>query len=98
MTEYLSTASKTKVRPILCTVTSDKMNRSRVAFYTRVIKHPHVKKYIKRRSKLMFHDENNQTKNNDQVLVVPSRPLSARKRFTLLKIIKSGVDLIDNKE
>jgi small subunit ribosomal protein S17 len=79
-----------KSRPIQCVVTSDKMNKSRVGTLERTVKHPQYGKYMRRRSKFMFHDENNETKVGDKVLVVQSRPLSASKRFTLLKVVEKA--------
>lgn len=77
-------------KPIKCVVTSDKMNKSRVAMSERKVKHPLVGKYRLRRSKFMFHDENNETRVGDEVLIKPSKPLSALKRFTLVGIVKKA--------
>ena len=79
-----------KSKPIVCVVVSDKMNKSRVGVTERLIKHPTYKKYLRRNSKIMFHDEKNETKVNDRVQIVPSRPLSTRKKFTLVNIIESA--------
>ena len=89
----MSDTKTAKVRPILCKVVSDKMNKARVASFERVFEDPICKKYVKRKSRLMFHDEKNETKINDKVLVVPSKPLSAKKRFTLLKIVESATNV-----
>ena len=84
--------SQKKAKPIFCVVTSDKMTQSRVAVVERLIKHPEYKKYIRRTTKVMFHDEGNESKIGDKVLVEPSRPYSARKRFKLLKIVERAQD------
>jgi small subunit ribosomal protein S17 len=76
-----------KSNEIRCVVVSDKMNKSRVAQVERIVKHATYGKYIRRRSKLMFHDEGNISKIGDHVLVVQSRRLSASKRFTLVRIV-----------
>ena len=73
-------------RTIACVVVSDKMNKSRVGVAERVVKH-RIGKYLRRRTRLMFHDEKNETKIGDQVLIVSTRPLSKSKRFTLEKIV-----------
>ena len=78
-----------KERTIQCEVVSDKMTKSRVAKVERKIRHSVVRKYIKKTTKLMFHDEKNETKVGDVVLVRPTRPLSSRKKFELVKIINS---------
>jgi small subunit ribosomal protein S17 len=66
------------------------MNKSRVATIEHLVKHPIYKKYIRRTSKLMFHDEKNETRMGDKVLVKQSKPLSARKRFTLLEVVEKA--------
>lgn len=77
-----------KSKPLLGVVTSDRMAKSRVATIERFVKHPRYHKYIKRRTKIMFHDEKNEAKVGDSVLIMPSRPYSARKKFDLLRVVK----------
>jgi len=69
-------------------VTSDKMDKSIVVMVERLVKHPLYKKYIKRRSKFMAHDERNEAREGDVVLIEETRPLSKRKRWRLVKIIE----------
>jgi small subunit ribosomal protein S17 len=84
----VSETTVSKVRPIKVVVLSDKMNKSRVGVQERLVQHAEFGKYIRRRTKFMFHDEKNETTVGDVVLIKPSRPLSARKRFALHKIVK----------
>ena len=79
-----------KARPIRVTVTSDKMNKSRVGAAERLVKHERYGKYLRKTTKFMFHDEKNESKAGDVVLITPSRPLSARKKFQLLQVVKKG--------
>lgn len=79
-----------KARPIRCKVTSDKMMKSRVGTYERLVKHPRYGKFIRRRTKIMFHDEQNLTKVGDEVLIAPSRPMSSRKKFMLLEVVRKA--------
>lgn len=79
-----------KQRAIRGVVTSDKMDKSRVVTVTKLVKHPVVGKYVKRSTKFMFHDETNQTRIGDEVLIEPTRPQSARKSFKLLSVIKKA--------
>lgn len=79
-----------KVTPVQCKVTSDRMDKSRVATMESIIKHERYGKYQRRRTKLMFHDEANLSKLGDMVLITPSRPYSARKRFVLLEVVKKA--------
>jgi small subunit ribosomal protein S17 len=78
---------KLKIRPIRCVVVSDKMLKSRVAEVVRLVKDAHVEKYIKRTTRIMFHDEKNESKIGDTVLIKSCRPLSAKKRFELASIV-----------
>jgi len=88
----VSEAPEKKSRPIKLTVTSDKMNKSRVGMTENIIKHARYSKYQKRRTKLMFHDEKNESAHGDVVLVTQTRPLSSRKKFTLLKVVSKGAE------
>lgn len=81
-----------KSKPMRGIVTSDKMNKSRVATVNRLIKDKRYNKYVKRRTKIMFHDENNETKKGDQVLIMPCRPHSAHKKFDLLKVVAHAIE------
>ena len=79
-----------KSRPVRVVVTSDKMNKSRVGTVDHLVKHPRYGKYIRQRTKLMFHDEKNESRSGDTVLITQTRPLSARKKFALLQVVKKG--------
>ncbi|NRA64424.1 MAG: 30S ribosomal protein S17 [Pseudobacteriovorax sp.] len=85
-------SNSNKSKPLLGVVTSDKMSKARVCTIERTVKHSRYDKYIRRRTKIMFHDENNQSKLGDSVLIIPSKPYSARKRFNLLKIVEVAKD------
>ncbi len=80
-------------------VISDAMDKSIVVRVTRLVKHPLYKKYIRRSTKLMVHDETNQAKVGDNVEVTEARPLSRRKRWRLVRVIekeKTTQDLPDD--
>lgn len=88
----MSEKKEKKTKPVRLVVTSDKMAKSRVGTVEHTYKHPRYGKYMRRRTKLMFHDEKNETKVGDEVLVTSSRPLSARKKFTLLQIVRKAAE------
>ncbi|MCI0511871.1 30S ribosomal protein S17 [candidate division KSB1 bacterium] len=69
-------------------VSSDKMDKSRVIVVERLIKHPIYKKVIKKTSKIMVHDEKNESHVGDLVKVVATRPLSKRKHWRVLEILE----------
>ena len=79
-----------KQKSVRGVVTSAKMDKTRVVTVERMVKHPVVGKYIKKTTKFMFHDEKNASKLGDEVLITPSRPMSARKSFRLLSIVKEA--------
>lgn len=83
-------SSEKTQKEINCLVTSDKMNKSRVAVVERIVKHPTYGKYIRRKSKLMFHDEQNVSKMGDLVVVCQTRRLSNSKKFSLIRVVRKA--------
>lgn len=71
-------------------VISDKMNKTRVVISETLRQHPLYKKYYKHRTKYYVHDERNESKEGDIVLIEETRPISKLKRWRLVKIIKSS--------
>ena len=69
-------------------VVSDKMDKTIVIRVERLIKHPRIGKYIRRRAKFMAHDDKNECKINDKVQIVQTRPLSKHKYWRVLKILE----------
>jgi len=68
-------------------VVSDKMNKTVVVQVESRVLHPMYHKYIKRRSKFHAHDETNQCRVGDRVLIEESRPLSKTKRWMVKEIL-----------
>lgn len=85
-----ATETKKTIKEVRCVVTSDKMTKTRVGVVERLVKHPTFGKYVRRRTKLMFHDDTNQTRVGDEVIVRPSRPMSTRKKFTLVRVVQKA--------
>ncbi len=71
-------------------VVSDKSNKTIVVEVRRQVPHPLYGKVMQRRSKLTAHDENNEARTGDEVMVVETRPLSKTKRWRLVEIIKKA--------
>lgn len=69
-------------------VVSSKMDKSISVAVRRQIKHPIYGKFIKRTTKLMAHDENNDANQGDTVRIMETRPLSKNKRWRLTEIIE----------
>jgi small subunit ribosomal protein S17 len=69
-------------------VVSDKMEKSVVVSVERLVKHPVYQKYILRKTKFMAHDEGNESRIGDRVLLLEMRPLSKQKRFKVSKVLE----------
>ena len=70
-------------------VTSDKMTKTVVVRVERQVRHPKYKRYIRRRTKFMAHDEIG-AHIGDIVRIVETRPLSARKRWRVVEIVQKA--------
>lgn len=70
-------------------VSSDKMTKTVTVRVDRLVKHPVYRKYVKKRKKFMAHDETG-AKIGDKVRIVETRPLSARKRWRVVEIIRKA--------
>lgn len=75
--------AKTKIG----TVVSDKMQKTIVVKLMRYVKHPLYKKYLRRITKVYVHDEKNECKVGDKVLIEQTRPLSKLKRWRVIRKI-----------
>lgn len=63
---------------------SDKMDKTVVVAVARLKKHPKYKKYFKVTRKFKAHDENNEYRSGDRVLIQETRPLSKEKRWRVI--------------
>jgi len=77
-------------KQIIGTVTSDKGDKTIVITLRVRRTHPLYKKQYTVNTKFMAHDEKNEAKAGDLVSIIETRPISARKRFTLEKILERG--------
>lgn len=77
-------------KQITGTVTSDKGDKTIVITVRARKTHPLYKKQYTINTKFMAHDEKNEAKVGDLVTIVETRPISARKRFALERIIERG--------
>ncbi|XP_047309077.1 30S ribosomal protein S17-like [Impatiens glandulifera] len=78
------------MKPVVGMVVSNKMQKSVVVAVDRLFHHKLYNRYIKRTSKFMAHDENNQCTIGDRVRLDPSRPLSKRKNWIVAEILKKA--------
>jgi len=88
MAEFKYTGNR---RVLTGQVISDKADKTIVVRVETLVKHPLLKKYIRRRKKFMAHDPANDCGVGDKVQIVESRPLSRRKRWHLVQILEKAV-------
>ncbi len=82
-------ATEQKVqRKIVGRVVSDKMDKTVSVAIERLQKHPVVGKYIRRTTKLMAHDENNECKTGDRVAISECRPIARNKSWRVVDIVE----------
>ena len=75
------------------TVVSDKMDKTITVVVETKKTHPLYGKRVKYSKKFKAHDENNDAKIGDKVVIMETRPLSATKRFRLVEIVEKAVQL-----
>ena len=71
-------------------VVSDKMEKTIVVAVETKVRHPLYGKTVNRTTKFKVHDENNDAKINDRVLIMETRPLSKDKRWRLVEIVEKA--------
>jgi small subunit ribosomal protein S17 len=86
--EAVGTVGAKGVRTLTGRVVSNKMDKTIAVVIERLVRHETYGKYLRRSTKLLAHDENNEAKEGDKVSITPCRPLSRRKSWRLLTIIE----------
>ncbi|MEJ2576242.1 MAG: 30S ribosomal protein S17 [Gammaproteobacteria bacterium] len=69
-------------------VVSDKMDKTVTVLVERRVKHPLYGKFVRRSTKVHAHDENNECRLGDVVVVEQSRPLSKTKKWRFIKLVE----------
>ncbi len=69
-------------------VVSDRMQKTIVVSVERTVMHPKYKKILRRRTKVKAHDERNECRIGDRVLIVECRPVSRDKRWRVSKVLE----------
>jgi len=92
MSAEISTATPAAAaeRTLTGRVVSTKMDKTIAVEIERLIKHPTYSKYVRRTTKLLAHDENNEAQAGDTVAISPCRPLSRRKSYKLVRVVERG--------
>lgn len=68
-------------------VATDKRDKTRKVVVQYLAKHPKYGKYMKQRTVLQVHDEQNESRTGDRVEVAPCRPISKTKSWRLVRIV-----------
>ena len=74
-------------RSVTGQVVSSKMDKTIAVLVERRVEHPIYKKYVRKSTKLLAHDENNECREGDVVAIEECRPLSRRKAWRLQRVI-----------
>ena len=69
-------------------VIGDKMQKGITVAVVRKVKHPIYGKFVQKTTKLTAHDEQNDCNVGDTVKIMETRPLSKRKRWRFVEIVK----------
>ncbi len=77
-------------RTIQGVVVGDKMEKTVVVRTERLVKHEIFHKYIRRHVKYKAHDERNECRVGDKVVIVESRPVSKEKRWRVQEILEKA--------
>ncbi len=72
------------------TVVSDKMDKTVVVAVRDSVRHPLYKKIIRRTVKFKAHDEANECREGDRVMIMETRPLSKDKRWRVVSIVEKA--------
>jgi small subunit ribosomal protein S17 len=78
-------------RSITGTVKSNKADKTIVVLVQERKTHPIYRKQYTSSHTIMAHDEKNEAKEGDTVVIIETRPISARKRFSLDKIVEKAI-------
>src|SRR5678815_5522772 len=68
-------------------VVSDAMQKTRVVRIERVFRHPRYQRVVRASKKLKAHDETNESRVGDRVLIEETRPISKEKRWRIRKVL-----------
>ena len=90
-TEAAQAVGRGNLKRVIGKVSSAKMTKTRVVAVTEFYRHPKYGKYIKRTQKFHVHDEKNDSKEGDKVVIIETRPLSKTKRWRLMQVLERAV-------
>jgi small subunit ribosomal protein S17 len=84
----MNTEKTSRARSIVGRVVSSKMDKTISVAIERRVRHPVYQKYIRRTTKLFAHDERNECREGDTVMIEECRPLSRHKSWRLVRVLE----------
>lgn len=85
----MNQSQNTGSKKLVGVVVSDKMLKTKTVAIVRLKKHPKYQKYFKVTKKFKAHDERNEFKTGDHVIIREVRPISRGKRWEIVEKIES---------
>lgn len=71
-------------------VASSRMDKTVIVVVERLVKHPLYQKYLRKKARYKAHDEKNECRPGDRVLLLETRPLSREKRWRVKEILEKA--------
>lgn len=88
MSEETNSSAEKSRRRVIGRVVSNKMDKTVSVAIERRLQHPVVGKYIRRTSRVMAHDANNECNEGDRVAISECRPISKNKAWEVVEIVE----------
>ncbi len=85
------TEQQKAMRTLTGRVVSDKMDKTITVLIERKVPHPVYGKYVRRSTKVHAHDENNECKAGDLVMITQCRPLAKTKAWRLVNVVERAI-------
>jgi small subunit ribosomal protein S17 len=85
-------ANDSAVKTLTGKVTSNKMQKTITVVIERLVRHEEYGKYLRRTTKLLAHDENNECREGDVVAIAECRPLSRHKSWRVVRVVSRASD------
>ena len=82
------TDETTAIRTVTGRVVSDKMNQTVSVAIERLVRHPVYGKFIRRTTKVMAHDAENNCRTGDTVTIAECRPISKHKSWRVVDVVE----------
>ena len=87
MTTMTTTTERNRRKLRVGKVVSDRMDKTVVVSIERLVKHPTVGRYVRRRKKFKVHDEKNECRIGDVIRFAETRPMSKDKRWRFMGFV-----------